>query len=192
MRNRSTAVGYVGIGVSILAGLLFVLSDFTTYVRATQFQGWFNLWHLSRSSAVATLILGIAAIALFIVAIFSAREHLVIAGLVCNVFNGGLSLSAPIGTKLREWHLFGVAWYFGIAAAGLAVVGGLLAYYGEAADWEAEKAADFTRGSVLPEYVASPPISPSPAQPPVGWYPDPAQPGRQRLWAGDRWTAETR
>ena len=29
-------------------------------------------------------------------------------------------------------------------------------------------------------------------QPQPGWYPDPADPARQRYWAGDSWTAETR
>ena len=29
-------------------------------------------------------------------------------------------------------------------------------------------------------------------QPQPGWYPDPADPDRQRYWAGDAWTAETR
>jgi len=29
-------------------------------------------------------------------------------------------------------------------------------------------------------------------QPQPGWYPDPADPARQRYWAGDAWTAETR
>ena len=30
------------------------------------------------------------------------------------------------------------------------------------------------------------------SQPQPGWYPDPADPARQRYWAGDAWTAETR
>jgi hypothetical protein len=31
-----------------------------------------------------------------------------------------------------------------------------------------------------------------PALPPAGWYPDPAEPGRQRYWEGAHWTANQR
>jgi len=33
---------------------------------------------------------------------------------------------------------------------------------------------------------------PVPSAPPTGWYPDPADPARQRYWDGTNWTAETR